>query len=151
MKSFKYWICLFVVVLSVLADDDEEVNLIVPLYVYPSWWESSFSWQAVADAAKKTTVIAIINQSNGPLPQPTTDLSKGMAALNSAGVYQFGFVNTSFAKKGLDLAKKEIDVWFSNNPQVTGIFFEQVFLLLSTKNKKGNKSIRKSIYFCKTS
>jgi len=105
----------------------ECVEVMVPLYTYPSWFDpEAYIWDDIAAAQAEVPVTAVINPNNGPTEVPNSDYLVGVGDLEAAGVTMIGYVFTSFGSRPLDDVKADIDTWASSwQPWVTGIFFDE--------------------------
>ena len=73
---------------SVTRDPPPSLEILLPLYSYPNWWEpAKYIWDDVAAANKQVPITAIINPDSGPggCP-PNSDYQRGIADLRAGGV-----------------------------------------------------------------
>ena len=102
------------------AHADSGNGLIVPIY------GANDSYQRLITAKQQnpqTTIIAILNPSNGPASGQDAHWVSVVKSLRSAGVSVVGYVSTDYAGKPIDVASKEVDeyyAWYG----VDGIFFD---------------------------
>jgi hypothetical protein len=106
-------------------------GIMIPLYAYPTWWNSkAYVWDDVA-AVSNVNIIAIINPDNGPRPtKPNADFKKGMAQLKLGKVLTAGYVYTSYGKRSISAVKA--DVQYYTNYGVDGIFLDEAANKLSS-------------------
>lgn len=110
-----------------------DVRILLPLYAYPEWWDSSaYIWDDVAAQGTNAPITAIINPNNGPDGgPPNEDFVRGMADLRAGGVGMIGYVYTGYGNRSASAVKADID-WYSADYDVDGIFLDEV---PSTTNK----------------
>lgn len=102
-------------------------QLLLPFYVYPSWWDQdAYLWDDVARASALMSVITIINPNNGPdgCP-PNSDYQQGLADLQAANVMMIGYVSTQYAVRSITDVFSDIDEYFTCY-HVGGIMFDEV-------------------------
>lgn len=112
-----------------LADN---LGLLVPAYIYPSWWEASNGWAALNQAASQVSVTAIANPNSGPgstadsnWADRLNDYNKALGQFHSAGGTAIGYVSTAYGARNLDAIKADI-LSYKTNYQVQGIFFDEM-------------------------
>lgn len=99
----------------------EPLKLLVPLYTYPG-----SSWDNVVNGASKVPTIAIINPNSGPSASgPDSAYNTYMGKLRNANVEMVGYVYTSYGSRSISDVKKDIDLYATKYPGVTGIFFDE--------------------------
>lgn len=104
-------------------------KILLPLYIYPSWWdENLYRWDEVASARTKAEIWAIINPASGPDGPPNSDYQRGMADLRAAGVTMLGYVWTNYGNKPIEDVKGEIDIYAEHFVPhgLSGIFLDGV-------------------------
>ncbi|MGB9758107.1 MAG: spherulation-specific family 4 protein [Candidatus Bipolaricaulaceae bacterium] len=103
-------------------------KILLPLYIYPSWWDSAaYLWDDVAAAAAKAEIWAIVNQASGPGGPPNSDYVRGMNDLRAAGITMLGYVWTNYGGKSIADVKAEVDTYAEYwKDWVSGIFFDGV-------------------------
>ena len=104
-----------------------DIELLVPLYSYPAWYDSTnYIWSSVAAAAGQVPVTAVINPNNGPDGwPPNADYVAGLNDLRSAGVTILGYVYTSYGARSLAVVKADIDL-YDQHFNIDGIFVDEV-------------------------
>ena len=109
-----------------VAGGAADVELLVPLYSYPSWYEpTNYVWASVAAAAGQVPVTAIINPNNGPDGgPPNADYLAGLNDLRSAGVTILGYVHTSYGARALTAVQADIDL-YDQHFNIDGIFMDE--------------------------
>jgi len=91
------------------------------LYTYPG-----ASWDNVVNGASKVPTIAIINPNSGPSASgPDSAYNTYMTKLKNAGVEMVGYVYTSYGARSISDVQKDIDLYATKYPGVTGIFFDE--------------------------
>jgi hypothetical protein len=105
---------------AVTPTSSEPLKILVPLYVYPG-----AAWDALITAASSVKIIAIINPNSGPLPSVDSAYSTYMTKLQQAGIEIIGYVHTSYGARATSAVEADIDLYASNYPLVTGIFFDE--------------------------
>jgi hypothetical protein len=99
----------------------EPLKFLVPLYTYPG-----SSWDNVVNGASKVATIAIINPNSGPSASgPDSAYNTYMTKLKNAGVEMIGYVYTSYGARSISDVQKDIDLYATKYPGVTGIFFDE--------------------------
>jgi hypothetical protein len=103
-----------------------DVGILLPLYVYPYWWNASlYVWPQVAQAGARVPITAIINPASGPgLDFPNPDYRQGISDLAAGGVRMVGYVYTSYGARSLPEVKSDIDA-YTNSPLITGVFLDE--------------------------
>jgi hypothetical protein len=103
------------------------LQLLIPLYSYPSWAEPDiYLWDEVITASKRIPVTAIINPNSGPGGgPPNSDYQVGLAMLRSACITMVGYVHTDYGNRGLSQVKAEVDL-YALYFDIHGIFFDEV-------------------------
>jgi hypothetical protein len=100
--------------------DTSRLKILVPLYIYPDR-----NWDVVAAAAKKTTIVAIINPNSGPDGKPpNTEYRRGIDLLKRSGVKVIGYVPTNYGKRPIDSVKADVDL-YAKHYGIHGIFFDE--------------------------
>ncbi len=83
----------------------DQLNVLLPLYSYPTADNLMNIWTAVSDAQVNNPAVnitAIINPDSGPGPgAPNSDYCKGLHLLDSANVKMIGYVSTRYLNPGL--------------------------------------------------
>jgi len=97
------------------------LNMLVPLYVYPSP-----AWNTVINGASSITTMAVINPYDGPGGPPNADYTAGVNALNAAGITTIGYVCTNYTNRLLSTVMEDIDIYASSWPNFSGIFLDMV-------------------------
>jgi Spherulation-specific family 4 len=100
------------------------LQVLIPLYLYPSVVNGQSNWQPLADAAAKVPIVAIINPHNGPGGRPNSDYLAAMKLLQNAGVKMIGYVATNYGKRSWDQVKTDIDL-YEKYFNVQGIFLDE--------------------------
>ncbi|CAN8095274.1 unnamed protein product [Discula destructiva] len=115
----------------------QATNLLLPLYVYPSWLGY---WDYIYDTIAQNPDLEfdiIINPSNGPGgssgPGYNSDYVSGVAHLNTyPNVHLFGYVHTSYGGRSRDEVNQDTAYWAdwstytAADISVAGIFFDEV-------------------------
>lgn len=95
--------------------DVDDQHQIIPLYVYPDWWNSPNPWTYVCqnsnDGDIGSTIIA--NPSNGPGGSRNTDYAQAIEICHDAGQNVIGYVDTSYGAVPLATVEADIDDWYS--------------------------------------
>lgn len=110
-----------------------KLKILIPLYIYPNWYErDKYIWKQVASAGKKVPIVAIINPNNGPdSKSPNVDYQQGLKDLHQSGVKIVGYVHSGYGKRDLSLVKADIDLYLKYF-NVDGIFVDET---ASSKDK----------------
>jgi hypothetical protein len=105
------------------------MQLIVPLYIYPSDLSDSGPWSMVARASDSLSVVAIINPNSGPGlgDQPDSNYIAGIQKLLEKGVHVIGYVPTNYGFRNIDQVIADIDKYFgwSSIYRPGGVFFDE--------------------------
>ena len=107
------------------VDRRSRLQILLPLYIYPNWYDKhNYIWTQVIAAAKKVPIVAIINPNNGPnSAPPNADYQQGIRDLQQAGVKVIGYVPSNYAKRDLQAVKADIDL-YTKHFHVEGIFID---------------------------
>ena len=108
------------------TDRHSKLKILLPLYIYPNWYDkNNYIWKQVIAAAKKVSIVAIINPNNGPdMAPPNADYQQGIKDLHQAGIEVIGYVPSNYAKRGLPAIKADIDLYVRYF-NVEGIFIDE--------------------------
>jgi Spherulation-specific family 4 len=114
-------------------DRPSKLKILLPLYIYPNWYDKNkYIWKQVTAAAKKVPIVAIINPNNGPdRAPPNADYQQGIRDLHQAGIKIIGYVPTNYAKRDLQAVKADIDLYIKHF-NIEGIFLDEA---TSTQDK----------------
>ena len=104
-----------------------DIELLVPLYSYPAWYDpTNYIWSSVAAAAGQVPVTAVINPNNGPDGgPPNADYLAGLNDLRSADVTILGYVYTTYGARSLAAVQSDIDL-YDQHFNIDGIFVDEV-------------------------
>ena len=105
---------------------DSPMKILLPLYIYPNWYEpENYVWSDVASAAKQVPIVAIINPNNGPDGQPPNrDYERGLKDLRNSDITILGYVSTKYGDRPIEEVKQDIDL-YHNYYDVDGIFLDE--------------------------
>lgn len=108
------------------SDRRSRLQILLPLYSYPNWYDKhNYIWTQVIAAAKKVPIVAIINPNNGPnSAPPNADYQQGIRDLQQAGVKVIGYVPSNYAKRDLQAVKADVDLYLKHF-HVEGIFIDE--------------------------
>jgi len=104
-------------------------KILLPLYIYPMWWDSNlYRWDEVAAAAAKAEIWAIINPASGPGGPPNSDYIRGLSDLRDAGITMLGYVWTNYGARPMGDVEAEVDIYAEHFQPLglSGIFFDGV-------------------------
>lgn len=134
------------VVLMVLSCQSQAVRgnslkILLPLYVYPNWYEpDSYVWSEVISASAQVPITVIINPNNGNNGQPPNeDYQKGLADLRQTNVTILGYVYTQYGDRPIEEVKNEIDL-YARYYKLEGIFVDE------TANNQENVDYYQELY-----
>ncbi len=102
------------------------LQILLPLYIYPNWYDKNkYAWKQVIAAAKKVSIIAIINPNSGPNnAPPNTDYQQGIKDLHQAGIKIVGYVPSNYSKRDIQSVKLDIDI-YTTHFKIDGIFIDE--------------------------
>ena len=105
---------------------DSPIKILLPLYIYPNWYEpESYVWSDVARAAEQVPIVAIINPNNGPDGNPPNrDYERGLKDLRQSDMTILGYVYTKYGDRPIEEVKQDIDL-YHNYYDVDGIFLDE--------------------------
>lgn len=116
--------------LVVQARTTPKIQILLPLYQYPEWYNpSTYLWDDVAAANQLVPITFIINPNSGPNGgPPNEDFVHGMSDLRTAGVTMIGYITTNYGNRSVNDVLAEIDLYHTHFTAhgVTGIFFDEV-------------------------
>lgn len=100
-------------------------KILLPLYIYPNWYESKYAWSEVVSAAAKVPLVAIINPNNGPDGKPPNeDYQKGLADLRKSNATILGYVYTKYGDRPQAEVIQDI-ILYARYYDVDGIFVDE--------------------------
>ncbi|MEZ4866386.1 MAG: spherulation-specific family 4 protein [Caldilineaceae bacterium] len=109
---------------------DPKVQILLPLYRYPEWWDSAaYIWDDVAAANARVPITVIINPNDGPDGgPPLDDFVRGMSDLRAGGVRMIGYIPTNYGARDINAVMADVDLYDTHFAAhgVTGIFFDEV-------------------------
>ena len=105
---------------------NNSLKILLPLYIYPNWYESdNYVWSKVVSASKQVPIVAIINPNNGPDGKPPNeDYGQGLKDLAQAKIKTLGYVYTKYGDRPLAEVKQDIDLYYRHFG-VKGIFLDE--------------------------
>ena len=106
--------------------DNNQIKILLPLYIYPNWYEpESYVWSDFARAAEQVTIVAIINPNNGPDGNPPNrDYERGLKDLRQSDLTILGYVYTKYGDRSIEEVKQDIDLYHKYY-DVDGIFLDE--------------------------
>jgi Spherulation-specific family 4 len=113
-------------ILNTTSSSNPKLQILLPLYIYPNWYDKSkYAWKQVIAAAKKVPIVAIINPNSGPNnAPPNTDYQQGIKDLHQAGIKVVGYVPSNYSNRDIQAVKTDIDL-YTKYFQVDGIFIDE--------------------------
>lgn len=126
----------------------QATNVLLPLYVYPSWTGNWNYFYNIIAAHPQLDFDIIINPWNGPGGESgvgfNSDYIKGVAQLNAYhNAHLFGYVHTSYGSRSTDDVNQDTAYWAAwssytaEDISVTGIFFDEV----PNNSNNGNQDV----------
>jgi Spherulation-specific family 4 len=112
--------------LQIASNRNSKLQILLPLYIYPNWYDKNkYAWKPVITAAKKVSIVAIVNPNSGPNnAPPNTDYQQGIKDLHQAGIKVVGYVPSNYSKRDLQAVQSDIDL-YTKYFQVDGIFIDE--------------------------
>jgi hypothetical protein len=102
---------------------------LIPLYIYPDFYNTSSNWQALIDLKHRTgeRIVAIINPSNGDFETLDPKYLEAIKTLAENGIELLGYVYTKYATRDINAIKQNIDNWskFYKLAGIRGIFLDE--------------------------
>jgi hypothetical protein len=95
------------------------LGILVPAYFYPGSWWTSLNWSAA-----RVPLVAIMNPASGPDSTQNPDYVVAVNGLRASGGRVIGYVSTSYATRGTNAVRADIDRYFSFYA-VDGIFLDE--------------------------
>jgi len=101
-------------------------KILLPLYIYPNWYEpESYVWSDVASAAAQVPITAIVNPNNGPDGKPPNeDYQRGLADLRETNITLIGYVYTLYGDRPIKEVKQDINL-YDRYYNLDGIFLDE--------------------------
>ena len=113
-----------------LNNQKEDLQILIPLYSYPNWYDNEYVWQKIIDIKTQNPdieVVAIVNQNSGEFIEKNSDYTRGIQDLISAKIKVIGYVYTQYAKRATSDVVANIEAWsnFYKDDGVSGVFFDE--------------------------
>jgi Spherulation-specific family 4 len=123
------------------SSHNSKLQILLPLYIYPNWYDKqTYRWKQVIMAAKKVSIVAIINPNSGPnYAPPNVDYQQGIKDLQQVGIKIIGYVPTNYAKRDIRAVKVDIDL-YTKYFNVDGIFLDEA------ASKQGESTYYQQVY-----
>jgi Spherulation-specific family 4 len=97
---------------------------IVPLYAYPTYFDSTGDYQTMM-AGAPTASIVVLNGNSGPPSPMTADWSNQVTILHAAGMRAVGYVATDYGLGNIATIEAQVALWYSYFPNLDGIFYDE--------------------------
>ena len=102
---------------------DESMRVLVPMYIYPTWFAAGGgAWQVMQSAAP-AVAFAVADPANGPGGSSNSDYATQIPLAKAAGVKMLGYVTTGYGTVPTATVTGQVDNWYSWY-DVDGIFFD---------------------------
>jgi hypothetical protein len=145
--------------LSIASNSAPKLQILLPLYIYPNWYDKNkYVWKQVIAAAKKVSIVAIINPNSGPNnAPPNSDYQQGIKDLHQSGIKIVGYVPSNYSNRDIQAVKADIDI-YTKYFKVDGIFideaasstakssyYQQLYRYIKSKSTKHNVIINPGV------
>ncbi len=95
----------------------------LPLYIYPTIFESN--WDMAINAGSNKIDFIIANVYNGPGTAPEASWTSMIGNVVQSGIKVYGYVSTNYGLRSATLVDQDIKKWIDFYPQITGIFLDE--------------------------
>lgn len=110
---------------------DSVQKIIVPLYVYPTYYDETGDYQTLQAGAPFASMV-ILNPDSGPGTY-NVDWANQITELHASGVLALGYVATDYGGTAIATVEAQVATWYSYYPALDGIFFDQGAYLVATQ------------------
>lgn len=144
--------------------DVDDQHQIIPMYIYPDWWNSPNNWTYACQNANDSDIGStfIANPANGPGGSRNTDYAQIIEVCHDAGQNVIGYVDTSYGAVPLATVKADIDDWYDyydgdntgvydlgdsgSDSHIDGIFIDQMNNFPSSTVTSGD-NVTAAVYY----
>ena len=108
----------------VVNPGDGVMRLLIPMYIYPSYFdEGGGAWQQVQSACPAASIV-IANVASGPGTSVNDDFTAQIPLAQAAGLTVLGYVPTNYGATSAATVEGQVDDWYEWY-NVDGIFFDE--------------------------
>jgi len=107
----------------------QRTGLLVPLYAYPANVHTNVTFNRLVEVKRRfesVPIWVILNPASGPGGKVDANYTKAIDRLQGAGCVTLGYVTTSYGKRPVPDAERDVVRWLAMYPRIHGVFFDEM-------------------------